>query len=119
MTPTSKKASASDQSTPVSLADTLITLHDDFAEFCNISAFMCHGFASAIEKPEWLNAEIVSGARICSNWLQGRCVQLKDEIRQVNTRYLAESDQTEQNRKAKSKSQKLGKQNRNKESRHV
>ena len=73
------------------LATELIQLKDDFAEFCDISAFLCHALASSLSDREWLNQEIISGARICSNWLQSRTTELKTDIRHVHARYVAES----------------------------
>lgn len=77
-----------------SLADELIQLNDDFAEFRDISAFMCHAFATALKENECINEEIISGARICSGWLQLRAGELKDGIRHVHTRYTAENKES-------------------------
>ena len=78
---------------PSSLADELLKLIDDFSEYSNISAFMSNAFASTLMEHEWLNQEIISGARICSGWVQQMTVELKDEIRHVQERYAAEHTQ--------------------------
>lgn len=73
-----------------SLADELIQLIDDFAEYSDISAFLCHAFASTLADHERVNPEIMSGARICSDWLQKRTGELNVNLRQVHARYAAE-----------------------------
>jgi hypothetical protein len=73
-----------------SLTDELIRLHDDFGQFSHVSAFMCNAFANALQEHERLNKEIISGARICSDWLQQKTGELKDDIRQVRLCYVAE-----------------------------
>lgn len=78
---------------PLSLADDLMKLTDDFSEYSNISAFMSNAFASTLMEHEWLNQEIISGARICSGWVQQMTVELKDDIRHVQARYAAEHTQ--------------------------
>jgi DnaJ-domain-containing protein 1 len=75
------------------LTDELIRLNDDFGEFGDVSAFMCNAFANALQEHERLNKEIISGARICSDWLQQKTSELKDEIRQVRIRYVAEHNE--------------------------
>ena len=84
-TPSSKKDSVSNKA--LSLAEELLQLSDDFAEFSDMSAFLCNAFATSLNEHEWLNKEIISGARICSNWLYSRTCVLKNDIRQVNAHY--------------------------------
>lgn len=84
-----------------SLADELIQLNDDFAEYSAISAFMCNAFATALKEHERLNQEIISGARICSDWLQQKTGELKDDIRHVRLRYVAEHKEASPNNKTK------------------
>jgi hypothetical protein len=84
-TQTSKKNSASAKALP--LAEELLQLSDDFAEYSDMSAFLCNAFATSLNEHEWLNKEIISGARICSNWLYSRTCVLKNDIRQVNAHY--------------------------------
>ena len=72
------------------LADELIQLIDDFAEFSDISGFLCHAFASTLADHERLNPEIRSGARICSDWLQKRTGELNVNLRHVHAGYAAE-----------------------------
>ncbi|MBU0620615.1 MAG: hypothetical protein KJ795_02095 [Gammaproteobacteria bacterium] len=81
-TQSSKKKIASNETLP--LAEELLQLNDDFAEFSDISAFLCNAFAITLAEHEWLNKEIISGARLCSNWLYFRTCELKNDIRQVN-----------------------------------
>ena len=81
----SKKSSASAKALP--LAEELLQLSDDFAEFSDMSAFLCNAFATSLNEHEWLNKEIISGARICSNWLYSRTCELKNDIQQVNAHY--------------------------------
>lgn len=80
-----------------SLSDELIQLSDDFGEFSDVSAFMCNAFANALTEHERLNQEIISGARICSDWLQQKTRELKDDIRQVRSRYVAEHNEASPN----------------------
>ncbi len=84
--------SACPRSNPASpsLADELLRLDDDFTEFSEISAFLCHAFAVALVAHESLNKDVISGARRCANWLQFRSEELKDDIRHVHARYTAE-----------------------------
>jgi hypothetical protein len=83
------------------LTDELIRLNDDFGEFSDVSAFMCNAFANALQEHERLNKEIISGARICADWLQQRTSELKDDIRQVRMRYVAEHNQASPNDQTK------------------
>ena len=80
-----------------SLTNELIQLNDDFGEFSAVSAFMSNAFANALTEHERLNKEIISGARICSNWLQQKTSELKDDIRQVRLRYVAEHNEVSLN----------------------
>ena len=68
---------------PPSLEVELIQLIDDFAEFSDISAFLSHALATSLSSQEQLNHEIISGARICSLWLQSKTSQLKDDMRHI------------------------------------
>ncbi|OIR10504.1 hypothetical protein GALL_78170 [mine drainage metagenome] len=85
----------------LSLTGKLIQLNDDFGEFSDVSAFMCNAFANALQEHERLNKEIISGARICSDWLQQKTSELKDDIRQVRMRYVAEHNQASPNDQTK------------------
>lgn len=83
-----KNPSASDKAP--SLADELLQLNDDFAEYSEISGFLCHAFANALSDHETLNENIISGAKRCSNWLQFRSEEIRDGIRHMHVRYVAE-----------------------------
>jgi hypothetical protein len=48
-----------------SLSDELTQLNDDFVEFSEINAFLCHAFASALSDHEWLNSDAIDGSRHC------------------------------------------------------
>jgi hypothetical protein len=98
-----KKCSVSGKVPP--LADELLQLNDDFTEFSEINAFMCHAFATALSGHESLNKDIISGARRCSNWLQFRSVELKNDIRHVHARYAAEHIAEYQMRKRRRRNQ--------------
>lgn len=84
-----------------SLTDELIQLNDDFGEFCDVSAFMSNAFANELTEHERLNKEIISGGRICSDWLQQKTRELKDDIRQVRLRYVAEHNEASPNHQTK------------------
>ncbi len=58
----------------------LLKFEDDFADYADISAFLCNAFAATIKEPQWLTPEIVSGARLCSCWLQRRASELRAEL---------------------------------------
>lgn len=83
-----KNACISDKAPP--LAEELLQLEDNFSEYSEISAFLCHAFASAVSDHEIINADVIAGARRCSNWLQFRSVELKDDIKHARARYTAE-----------------------------
>lgn len=103
MTKTRQKTANSNEPAPASaksttcnderpLADELTQLNDNFVEFSEINAFLCHAFASALSHHDWLNEEVISGARRCSTWLQFRTSELKDDFRHVHARYCAEHE---------------------------
>ncbi len=87
---TATKGPVSDQA--LSLSDELTQLNDDFVEFSEVNAFLCHAFASALSDHEWLNTEVIDGARRCSTWLQSRTSELREDFRHVHARYTAEHD---------------------------
>lgn len=76
-----------------SLSDELTQLNDDFVEFSEINAFLCHAFASALSEHEWLNSDAIDGARRCSNWQQSRTSELREDFRHVHARYTAEHEE--------------------------
>ncbi|MDP2816167.1 MAG: hypothetical protein Q8O19_05765 [Rectinemataceae bacterium] len=76
-----------------SLSDELTQLNDDFVEFSEINAFLCHAFASALSDHEWLNTDAIDGARRCATWLQSRTGELKEDFRHVHARYTAELEE--------------------------
>ena len=80
-----------------SLTDELIQLNDDFEKFSDVSAFMSNAFANALTEHERLNKEIISGARICADWLQQMTSELKDDLRNVRLRYVAEHNEASPN----------------------
>ena len=84
-----------------SLTDELIQLNDDLGEFSDVSAFMSNAFANALTEHERLNKEIISGARICSDWLQQKSSELKDDLRQVRLRYDTEHNEASPNSETK------------------
>jgi len=88
---TATKGTVSDQVR--SLSDELTKLNDDFVEFGEINAFLCLAFASALSDHEWLNAEVIDGARRCSTWLQSRTSELREDFRHVHARYTAELEE--------------------------
>ena len=79
---------------PQSLAEELIQLNDDFAEFREISAFLCHAYATSLSDHDWLDKDIIAGARRCSNWLQSRTGKLNEHVRHVQARYTSERAET-------------------------
>lgn len=72
------------------LEEELIKLNDDFAEFSDVSAFLCRAYATTLADHERLNQDIISGARICSSWLQEKACTLKTDLRHVHARYDTE-----------------------------
>lgn len=83
-----KTIRVSDKTPP--LAEELLQLDDDFTEYSEISAFLCHAFAVALSDHESLNEDVISGARRCSNWLQFRSMELKNDVKHVHARYATE-----------------------------
>jgi hypothetical protein len=83
-----KKTLNSDELAP--LADELLQLDDDFTEYSEISSFLCLAFATALSNHESLNKDVISGAMRCSNWLQFRSGELKDDIKHAHARYVVE-----------------------------
>jgi hypothetical protein len=73
-----------------SLAEELIQLNDDFAEFREINAFLCNAYATSLSDHDWLDKDIIAGARRCSSWLQSRSSKLNEDIRHVQERYTSE-----------------------------
>jgi hypothetical protein len=73
------------------LVQEIIQLSDDFGEFAHVSSFLCHALANALAEHEWLDQDIIAGGRLCSNWLQKRTSQLRDEMRHVQERYIDEN----------------------------
>jgi hypothetical protein len=71
------------------LADDLVQLNDDVADCCDMSAFLCAAFTKVLSDEEIVNQEIISGARICSNWLHKQTCNLKDDMRHVHESYTA------------------------------
>lgn len=88
---TATKGAASDQA--LSLSDELTQLNDDFVEFSEINAFLCHAFASALSDHDWLNTDAIDGARRCATWLQSRTSELREDFRNVHARYTAELEE--------------------------
>jgi hypothetical protein len=76
------------------LAAELLQLDDDFTEFSEISAFLCHAFAVALIDHESINQDVISGARRCANWLQFRSQEIRDDIRHAHARYTAEHNKS-------------------------
>lgn len=72
------------------LGEQLTQLNDNFIEYSEINAFLINAFSSALSEHEWLNPEVISGARRCSTWLQSRTIKIKEELRHVHARYLVE-----------------------------
>jgi hypothetical protein len=78
---------------PKPLVEEIIQLSDDFSEFTHLSAFLGHALANSLEKHEWLDQDIIAGGRLCSNWLQKRMSQLRDEMRHVQERCISEHEE--------------------------
>ena len=72
------------------LEEELLKLIDDFAEFSDVSAFLCRAYATTLADHERLNQDIIAGARICSSWLQDKAYTLKTDLRHVHARYATE-----------------------------
>lgn len=87
------KGIAGDQE--LSLSDELTQLNDNFVEFSEINAFLCHAFASALSDHEWLNSDAIDGARRCATWLQSKTGELREDFRHVHARYTAEHEENE------------------------
>ena len=90
MSNTKEKVATEDQKP---LVQEIIQLSDDFGEFSHISAFLGHALANALAAHEWLDDDIIAGGRLCSNWLQKRTSQLRDEMRHVQERYIEEHEE--------------------------
>ena len=72
------------------LAEKLLQLNDDFAEYSEVSAFLCRAMTSALSDPESLDECAVLGAKRCSAWLQIRADELQKSLRHVHKRYVDE-----------------------------
>lgn len=79
-----------DTGRPQVTKDALLQFTDDFAEYADLSAFICNAFAATLKEHQWLTPEIVSGARLCSCWLERRANKLKAELHSV----LRQCDET-------------------------
>jgi len=72
------------------LSDAMMKLIDDFADYCDISAFICHALAISLSEQEQPNMKIIAGARICSAWLQTRSAEVQGNLSDVHARYVSE-----------------------------
>ncbi len=66
----------------------MLQLEDDFAEYADVSAFLCNALAATLKEHHWLTPEVVSGARLCSCWLQRRASELRVELRAAIVPYV-------------------------------
>lgn len=72
------------------LPEAIMKLIDDFADYSDISAFICHALAVSLSEQEQPNKKIIAGARICSGWLQTQSAAIQGNLSDVHARYVAE-----------------------------
>jgi hypothetical protein len=65
------------------LVQEIIQLSDDFGEFSHVSAFLWARTGQCAGRTRVARHDIIAGGRLCSNWLQKRTSQLRDEMRHV------------------------------------
>ena len=96
MTNAKESTAPNNQDTPLveekPLVEEIIQLNDDFREFSHISSFLAHAMATSLAEHQWLDNDVISGGRLCSNWLQKRTSKLRDEMRHVTERYIDEHE---------------------------
>lgn len=71
------------------LAQEIIQVADDFAEFNSVNAFLCCAFTAVMSSHEPIREEVIQGARHCSASLQARAQELKDSLYSLGDRYQA------------------------------
>ena len=73
-----------------SLDDDLIGLHDEVACVTQINAFLSNAFVLSLTEHDWLDPEIIAGARRCCNWQLQQNSRLAARMQRVVERYMAE-----------------------------
>jgi hypothetical protein len=73
-----------------SLDDDLIGLHDEVVCVTQVNAFLSNAFVLSLTEHDWLDPEIIAGARRCCNWQLQQNSQLAARMQQVVERYTAE-----------------------------
>ncbi|OYY43355.1 MAG: hypothetical protein B7Y56_10780 [Gallionellales bacterium 35-53-114] len=68
----------------------MMKLIDDFADYRDVSAFICHALAVSLSGQEQPNKNIITGARICSGWLQTQTAAIQESLIEVQARYVDE-----------------------------
>ncbi len=66
-----------------SLMHELILLADDFSDYTCVSSFLCSALAAVMSTDEPLQAEVIEGAKRCTEMLQSRTRQLKQDLHHV------------------------------------
>jgi len=70
----------------------LLLLVDDFAEHTCISAFLLSALPAVMSSDDAQRPEVIEGAKMCSETLQARTLELKQSLDHAYERYRAEQD---------------------------
>ena len=62
-------------------------LNDEVAEVTNLNAFLLHALALSVAEYDWLNPQIISGARLYAEALMRRNDEMKGRMQQVHQQY--------------------------------
>jgi hypothetical protein len=76
--------------TQLPLAQQMIKMADDLAEFNCVNAFLCSALSAVMSSHEPLGEEVIQGAKHCSAFILARAQELKHSMDQVRDQYLAE-----------------------------
>lgn len=74
----------------VTLAQEVVQLSDNFAEFNKMNAFLYEAFTKVMSTDDPVREEVHQGAMYCSELLQARSEELKAAIEQLRERCVAE-----------------------------
>lgn len=74
----------------MTLAQEVVQLSDNFAEFNKMNAFLCEAFTKVMSTDDPVREEVHQGAMYCSELLQARSQELKVSIEQLRERCVAE-----------------------------
>lgn len=79
----------------VSIAEDLLKLYDEVAEFTDCCAFLCDSFSSLAGKGEPLDSSTIDGFNCLSNWMKRRMAEVKYQLRTIQEKCYSEMEKKE------------------------